>query len=89
MLTYITYDRLLAKETNVTLIKRNDTYETVNRKEHNRQGVKRAYLLRVGFEPTPFRTRTLIWRLRPTRPSQLDARSIFTRVYVEDRCPKL
>ena len=28
-------------------------------------------LLRVGFEPTPFRTRTLIWRLRPTRPSQL------------------
>ncbi|ESR41268.1 hypothetical protein CICLE_v10027220mg [Citrus x clementina] len=27
-------------------------------------------LLRVGFEPTPFRTRTLIWRLRPTRPSQ-------------------
>ena len=29
------------------------------------------FLLRVGFEPTPFRTRTLIWRLRPTRPSQL------------------
>ena len=29
-------------------------------------------MLRVGFEPTPFRTRTLIWRLRPTRPSQLD-----------------
>ncbi|KAK7349575.1 hypothetical protein VNO77_07042 [Canavalia gladiata] len=28
-------------------------------------------LLRVRFEPTPFRTRTLIWRLRPTRPSQL------------------
>lgn len=28
-------------------------------------------MLRVGFEPTPFRTRTLIWRLRPTRPSQL------------------
>jgi hypothetical protein len=27
-------------------------------------------VLRVGFEPTPFRTRTLIWRLRPTRPSQ-------------------
>ncbi|KAJ0091445.1 hypothetical protein Patl1_13231 [Pistacia atlantica] len=27
-------------------------------------------MLRVGFEPTPFRTRTLIWRLRPTRPSQ-------------------
>ena len=26
----------------------------------------------MGFEPTPFRTRTLIWRLRPTRPSQLD-----------------
>ena len=24
----------------------------------------------MGFEPTPFRTRTLIWRLRPTRPSQ-------------------
>ena len=29
-------------------------------------------MLRVGFEPTPFRTRTLIWRLRPTRPSQLN-----------------
>ncbi|KEH23090.1 hypothetical protein MTR_7g066320 [Medicago truncatula] len=29
-------------------------------------------MLRVGFEPTPYRTRTLIWRLRPTRPSQLD-----------------
>ncbi len=29
-------------------------------------------LLTVGFEPTPFRTRTLIWRLRPTRPCQLD-----------------
>ena len=27
-------------------------------------------MLRVGFEPTPFRTRTLIWRLRPSRPSQ-------------------
>ena len=31
---------------------------------------KQKVLLRVGFEPTPFRTRTLIWRLRPTRPSQ-------------------
>ena len=28
-------------------------------------------MLTVGFEPTPFRTRTLIWRLRPTRPYQL------------------
>ena len=28
-------------------------------------------MLRVGFEPTPFRTKTLIWPLRPTRPSQL------------------
>ncbi len=27
-------------------------------------------VLTVGFEPTPFRTRTLIWRLRPTRPCQ-------------------
>ena len=26
-------------------------------------------LLGVRFKPTPFRTRTLIWRLRPTRPS--------------------
>ena len=33
-------------------------------------------MLRVGFEPTPFRTRTLIWRLRPTRPSQLDGRRL-------------
>ena len=31
---------------------------------------KKICMLRVGFEPTPFRTRTLIWRLRPTRPSQ-------------------
>ncbi|RDX73305.1 Glucuronoxylan 4-O-methyltransferase 2, partial [Mucuna pruriens] len=28
-----------------------------------------AQIIIVGFEPTPFRTRTLIWRLRPTRPS--------------------
>jgi hypothetical protein len=35
-------------------------------------GKIKKYLLRVGFEPTPFRTRTLIWRLRPTRPSQLE-----------------
>ena len=44
--------------------------------------VVRAYeikkdMLTVGFEPTPFRTRTLIWRLRPTRPYQLVA--LFTR----------
>ncbi|KAG4920032.1 hypothetical protein JHK82_048992 [Glycine max] len=32
--------------------------------------IVKTLLLRVGFEPTPFRTRTLIWRLRPTRPSQ-------------------
>jgi hypothetical protein len=32
--------------------------------------IKNKIVLRVGFEPTPFRTRTLIWRLRPTRPSQ-------------------
>ncbi|KAM1498699.1 hypothetical protein ACFX1X_021821 [Malus domestica] len=31
-------------------------------------------MLTVGFEPTPFRTRTLIWRLRPTRPYQLVVR---------------
>jgi hypothetical protein len=34
-------------------------------------------MLRVGFEPTPFRTRTLIWRLRPTRPSQRLVNSFF------------
>ena len=33
-------------------------------------GNERKTLLRVGFKPTPFRTRTLIGRLRPTRPSQ-------------------
>jgi hypothetical protein len=26
---------------------------------------EKKYLTRVGFEPTPFRTRALIWRLRP------------------------
>ena len=36
-----------------------------------KQKRKKINMLRVGFEPTPFRTRTLIWRLRPTRPSQL------------------
>jgi hypothetical protein len=36
----------------------------------SKRGKKMLNLLRVGFEPTPFRTRTLIWRLRPTRPSQ-------------------
>ena len=36
----------------------------------NKNKLKKSHLLRVGFEPTPFRTRTLIWRLRPTRPSQ-------------------
>jgi hypothetical protein len=39
----------------------------------NREVRIEKILLRVGFEPTPFRTRTLIWRLRPTRPSQLHA----------------
>ena len=32
--------------------------------------INKEHLTRVGFEPTPFRTRTLIWRLRPTRPSR-------------------
>ena len=38
--------------------------------------LKSLFMLRVGFEPTPFRTRTLIWRLRPTRPSQLSILAI-------------
>ena len=39
---------------------------------------------RVGFEPTPFRTRTLIWRLRPTRPSPLAVSSL--EVYSKGYC---
>ena len=42
----------------------------VNHKEDEDLKLKAKSLLRVGFEATPFRTRTLIWRLRPTRPSQ-------------------
>ena len=32
---------------------------------------RKKIMTRVGFESTPFRTRALIWRLRPTRPSDL------------------
>ena len=42
---------------------------------------KKTSMLRVGFEPTPFRTRTLIWRLRPTRPSQLV--DVYTSILIE------
>ena len=28
-------------------------------------------MMRVVFEPTPFRTKTLIWHVRPTQPSHL------------------
>jgi hypothetical protein len=41
--------------------------ETITWKLYMKKAKK---LTRVGFEPTPFRTRTLIWRLRPTRPSR-------------------
>ena len=44
-------------------------------------------MLRVGFEPTPFRTRTLIWRLRPTRPSQPDAKCGNYVLYVSIHIP--
>ena len=45
-------------------------YEHSINKSYIYEEKKKTSMLRVGFEPTPFRTRTLIWRLRPTRPSQ-------------------
>jgi hypothetical protein len=48
------------------------TFLPSNRQETKRRDKrgKKLTMLRWDFEPTPFRTRTLIWRLRPTRPSQ-------------------
>jgi hypothetical protein len=34
-------------------------------RKHKNKLEGKSYLTRVGFEPTPFRTRALIWRLRP------------------------
>jgi hypothetical protein len=42
-------------------------------------------LTRVGFEPTPFRTRTLIWRLRPTRPSRHGVLDVHVHLFVNSR----
>ncbi len=36
----------------------------------------------VGFEPTPFRTRTLIWRLRPTRPCHPGGNTFYSCVFI-------
>ncbi len=48
--------------------------QSQNFQDRKRKGLL-LMVLTVGFEPTPFRTRTLIWRLRPTRPYQLDSYS--------------
>ena len=38
-------------------------------------------MMRVGFEPTPFQTKSLIWRLRPTRGSHLVCSNFYGRQY--------
>ena len=63
------YSHKLASNGNKTVKMLKHTTNFSKRKKYNQKGK----MLRVGFEPTPFRTRTLIWRLRPTRPSQLVA----------------
>ncbi len=35
------------------------------RQERRSSGQKEVLMMRVGFEPTPVRTRSLVWRLRP------------------------
>ena len=50
--------------------KKTDESGNENKNKNKKLKTKpKKMLMRVGFEPTPFRTRTLIWRLRPTRPS--------------------
>ena len=66
-------------------------YERFEKKKTEVIQKGKKILLRVGFEPTPFRTRTLIWRLRPTRPSQPSVvkacpdEILFTIIFLHER----
>ena len=69
----------------------NGTHMKGLRKKNRSPPKKGKNLLRVGFEPTPFLNRTLIWHLRPTRPSQPSVvkacpdEILFTIIFLHER----